>query len=126
MLSISGVVYLAPCSIHFLLLLVIFLCQMIKKGQAFCQSLDSDALKTLSQRTIDFKFYILEFHLYSTLYPLLYSLMNSSVFNSFVRPTAAPVLPHGCRRVAGVVHRPVELLPGAIPAGGSEGGTPGG
>lgn len=37
------------------------------------------------------------------------------------RTPSLPVLPHGCGRLSGLVHRPVELLPGAIPVRGSQG-----
>lgn len=46
-------------------------------------------------------------------------LPSSSV--CFGRSTSLPVVPHGRGRFSGVVHRPVELLPGALPAGGGPG-----
>lgn len=41
------------------------------------------------------------------------------------RSPSLPVLSHGRRRLSGLVHRPVELLPGALPAGGCQGGAAG-
>lgn len=46
-------------------------------------------------------------------------LPSSSV--CFGRSTSLPVVPHGRGRFSGVVHRPVELLPGALPAGSGPG-----
>lgn len=51
-------------------------------------------------------------------------LPSSSV--CFGRSTSLPVVPHGRGRFSGVVHRPVELLPGALPAGGGPGRPSGG
>lgn len=39
----------------------------------------------------------------------------------FHRSTALPVVPNGRGRLSGLVHRPVELFAGTLPAGGGQG-----